>query len=288
MRSRARAGGSPSAICRSRNATTSSWLAAASAGSRPPGSIAARPAGAHPDPRQPRRLRRPCQAQRVHGRWTRRIIGYGGSQSFQSPEFVLRPSGQGLAAANSASTSSGSRPRSNATSILRSACRAACSFARETFGRDVLVAGDAPRHGRRRAHARPRQRQAAGRLRGRTFRSRRRARRSSSRSIRRSAIRSPAAAARRSARILKRTSYRDYLTKFCGCSDEVADLFQGRTLGFFGLGADAVPAEDVRDLGYPGFAGLGLRAGKRRPGASPTSITSPTAMPRSPDCWCAR
>ena len=58
--------------------------------------------------------------------------------------------------------------------------------------------------------------------------------------------------------LLKRTSYRDYLVKICGCSEEVANVLQGRTLGFFGLGADAVPAEDVRDLGYPGFAGLGL------------------------------
>jgi spermidine dehydrogenase len=44
----------------------------------------------------------------------------------------------------------------------------------------------------------------------------------------------------------------------CGCGDEVANCFQGRTLDFFGLGCDAVAAADVRDFGYPGFAGLGL------------------------------
>jgi spermidine dehydrogenase len=38
----------------------------------------------------------------------------------------------------------------------------------------------------------------------------------------------------------------------------VANCFQGRTLGFFGLGCDAVPAADARDLGYPGFSGLKL------------------------------
>jgi spermidine dehydrogenase len=59
-------------------------------------------------------------------------------------------------------------------------------------------------------------------------------------------------------KLLEKTSYRDYLIKFCGVGEEVANLLQGRTLGFFGLGADSVPAEDVRDLGYPGFAGLGL------------------------------
>ena len=74
------------------------------------------------------------------------------------------------------------------------------------------------------------------------------------------AIRSPAEAGEEKLAILKSTSYRDYLTKICGCSEEVANCFQGRTLGFFGLGADAVPAADVRDLGYPGFAGLGLPA----------------------------
>jgi spermidine dehydrogenase len=58
--------------------------------------------------------------------------------------------------------------------------------------------------------------------------------------------------------ILKRTSYRDYLIRICGCSEEVANCFQGRTHSFFGLGCDAVPAADLRDMGYPGFAGLGL------------------------------
>jgi len=61
-------------------------------------------------------------------------------------------------------------------------------------------------------------------------------------------------------KILKSTSYRDYLVKICGCSDEVANCFQGRPLGFFGLGCDAVPAHDLRSFGYPGFAGLGLPA----------------------------
>ena len=88
--------------------------------------------------------------------------------------------------------------------------------------------------------------------------------------------------------LLKRTSYRDYLTKICGCSEEVANVLQGRTLGFFGLGADAVPAEDVRDLGYPGFAGPRSAAARTPRGASPTSIISRTATRRSRGCWCAR
>ncbi|MBO0755664.1 MAG: NAD(P)/FAD-dependent oxidoreductase [Bradyrhizobiaceae bacterium] len=59
-------------------------------------------------------------------------------------------------------------------------------------------------------------------------------------------------------KVLKSTSYRDYLVTIWGCSEEVANCFQGRPLGFFGLGIDAVPAADVRSFGYPGFAGLGL------------------------------
>jgi spermidine dehydrogenase len=61
-------------------------------------------------------------------------------------------------------------------------------------------------------------------------------------------------------RILQKTSYRDYLMRICGCSEEAANCFQGRTLGFFGLGCDAVPALNVRSFGYPGFSGLGLPA----------------------------
>src|SRR5262245_19480642 len=60
--------------------------------------------------------------------------------------------------------------------------------------------------------------------------------------------------------ILKKISYRDYLMKHCDCSIEVANCFQGRTLDFFALGCDSVPAFDLMEVGYPGFAGLNLPA----------------------------
>ena len=69
--------------------------------------------------------------------------------------------------------------------------------------------------------------------------------------------------------MLKTTSYRDYLIKICGCNEEVVNCFQGRTLGFFGLGCDAVPAADVRDQGYPGFRGLNLPAAGGSGGGEP-------------------
>ena len=66
---------------------------------------------------------------------------------------------------------------------------------------------------------------------------------------------------------LKTTTYRDYLIKVCGCSEEVANCFQGRTLDYFGIGSDAVTAFEAMEAGYPGFAGLGLpgKAGEAEP-----------------------
>src|SRR5262249_1487089 len=57
---------------------------------------------------------------------------------------------------------------------------------------------------------------------------------------------------------LNKTSYRDYLIKTCGCAEEVANCYQGRTLDFYALGIDAVAAADAREAGYPGFDGLDL------------------------------
>ena len=57
---------------------------------------------------------------------------------------------------------------------------------------------------------------------------------------------------------LKSVSYRDYLIKICGVREEVANCFQGRTLDFFALGCDAVSAWSAKETGYPGFAGLKL------------------------------
>lgn len=186
----------------------------------------------------------------------RHIIGYGGSQSFQSPNSLYGRAARGLL------RDLGVDIKWFETAFDRSlypslGLSRGLFFAKEAFGRDALVAGDAPRFNadaatRKRNNARPlpdfvadfpisaegkAQYLAlfsAGRdpLEGRSLDQKR--------------------------ETLESTSYRDYLIKICGCGEEVANIFQGRTLGFFGLGADAVPAEEVRDLGYPGFAGLGL------------------------------
>ena len=47
---------------------------------------------------------------------------------------------------------------------------------------------------------------------------------------------------------LRRTSYHDYLTGRCGLGPEAARYFQARPYDYFALGSDAVPAWDCREL----------------------------------------
>jgi spermidine dehydrogenase len=57
---------------------------------------------------------------------------------------------------------------------------------------------------------------------------------------------------------LARISYAKYLTEIVGVSDELVKLFQPQPHGLFGVGIDAVSAQDAWGLGYKGFAGLNL------------------------------
>jgi spermidine dehydrogenase len=189
----------------------------------------------------------------------RLVIGYGGSESIDSPKTAYNEVARGLlhdlGVAVERFETAYERNLYSSLGLTRG-----MFFAREAFGLDVLVAGEPPADNadeltRRLANGRPRREFVADfpisdaskaqllALYDRT--------------------RDPLAGrpAEEKRRILKMTSYRDYLVKICGCSDEAANCFQGRTLGFFGLGCDAVPAADARDIGYPGFDGLGLPAG---------------------------
>jgi spermidine dehydrogenase len=58
--------------------------------------------------------------------------------------------------------------------------------------------------------------------------------------------------------LLRRTSYRDYLMNHCGLSAQAANAFHGRSLDFYGLASDMIPASAAREMGLPGFAALGL------------------------------
>jgi spermidine dehydrogenase len=192
----------------------------------------------------------------------RLVIGYGGSESIDSPKTqygeaakeLLRELGVEIGRFETAFE------RSFYSSLGLSR---AVFFAGEAFGRDVLVTGEPPGGGiddaaRRLANGKPLSEFVAA------FPI------SSASKAQLLALydsgRDPLGGktAQEKLEILKRTSYRDFLIRVCGCSEEVANCFQGRTLGFFGLGCDAVPAADARELGYPGFDGLGLQGRSAR------------------------
>jgi spermidine dehydrogenase len=188
----------------------------------------------------------------------RLIIGYGGSQSLQSPKTLfsavatdlLRDLGVNIARFETAFD----REFYPSLGLTRGVF-----FGREAFGRDVLVRGDTmtPAELAGRAGAGSRgltdafvaalPLSDAGKAQLKSLYD---------------GARDPLAGqtADEKLKLLKTTSYRDYLIRHCGAGVEVANCFQGRTLDFFGLGCDAVAAADLRAFGYPGFSGLGLPA----------------------------
>jgi spermidine dehydrogenase len=60
---------------------------------------------------------------------------------------------------------------------------------------------------------------------------------------------------------LARMSYAKYLTETAGVSEEIVKLYQALPHSLFGVGIDAVPAQDAWGLGMPGFEGLNLQPG---------------------------
>ncbi len=57
---------------------------------------------------------------------------------------------------------------------------------------------------------------------------------------------------------LARMSYTDFVTKLWKLDAGVLRFYQTRTHSLFGVGVDAVPAQDAFGLGFPGFSGMGL------------------------------
>ena len=64
--------------------------------------------------------------------------------------------------------------------------------------------------------------------------------------------------------LLARMSYADFLTGPAGAHRDVLPFLQTRPHSLYGVGIDAVPAQDAWGLGLPGFAGMNLA-----PGAGP-------------------
>jgi spermidine dehydrogenase len=75
---------------------------------------------------------------------------------------------------------------------------------------------------------------------------------------------------------LARMSYTHFLTHVWHLDPGVLPLFQTRTHGLFGVGIDAVPAQDAWGLGLPGFQGMHLDPGAG-PGQNRDAIRHPEA-----------
>ena len=58
---------------------------------------------------------------------------------------------------------------------------------------------------------------------------------------------------------LKKVSYRDYLRKDAGLGDEAVKYFDGATLDLLAMGPDIVPALEALGSRFPGFSRLGLK-----------------------------
>ena len=75
---------------------------------------------------------------------------------------------------------------------------------------------------------------------------------------------------------LARMTYAKYLTETMGCDPAVVKYFQTRPHAYFGVGIEAVSAQDAWGFGLPGFAGLNLGT-EPGPGISHDSIQSEEA-----------
>lgn len=68
----------------------------------------------------------------------------------------------------------------------------------------------------------------------------------------------PGKTAEEKATYLAATSYRDFLLKNVGLSEGAVKYFQSRTNDFMALSIDAVASSDAYNVGFPGFAGMNL------------------------------
>jgi len=87
--------------------------------------------------------------------------------------------------------------------------------------------------------------------------------------------------------ILKRTSYRDYLTKLCGLSREAATACKGRTLDFFDSGRIRAGLRRARSR-LSRLCRLEAAGRHQRGLDEPYIYHFPTETLRSRGCWCVR
>jgi len=190
----------------------------------------------------------------------RLLIGYGGSESIQSPKSYWSPTAMGLL------TDLGVRLKRFETAINTPlypglGLSTGVFFPRETYGQDTLVTGDPQRslptdippelH-----HGRPIERFAADCPLSAT------ARKDLVRLY--SDTRDVMPGLDMSARIdaLYKISYTDFLAKYWNLDPALVHLFNLRPIDLFALPGRLLPALYLAGSGYPGFQGLGLPANK--------------------------
>jgi spermidine dehydrogenase len=186
----------------------------------------------------------------------RLVLGYGGSESLQSPKALWSPVAMGLLKELGVDIArfetAFERKLYPSLGLSRGVF-----FPREAFGRDALVTGD-PTHtaadelGPGLLNAEPVTEFVAGF----PLDAEGRAQVLALYDAKRDPLRGKSREEKED--ILEKTSYRDYLIKFCGLSEQAANCFHGRSLDFMALASDMIPAEDAREMGLPGFDGLGL------------------------------
>ncbi|MDP1906906.1 MAG: NAD(P)/FAD-dependent oxidoreductase, partial [Hyphomicrobium sp.] len=183
----------------------------------------------------------------------RRIIGYGGSEAIQSPRSMWSDTATGLLRDLGVDVTRFDTAFDHKLYSGLGLTRGTF-FAREAFARDVLVAGDpsAP-PGEGAAAAGP---SRTAFIAATPLSDAGKAQLAALYESKRDPLAGKTPEEKRT--ILAATSYRDFLITLWGCSEEVANCFQGRTLSFFALGADSVAAADAFELGYPGFQAMGL------------------------------
>jgi spermidine dehydrogenase len=187
----------------------------------------------------------------------RTYIGYGGTQSIDSPA-PYSAVAKGLVSDLGIDVASYGKVLDSA--LYKSlGLKGASFFDKETFGADRLVVGDVRDEAfRNQAPFSEAVKRDLGRL-----------------LSEKSDPMAGLSVAEKKAR-LARMTYKDFVVKELKLDEGVLWPFQTRTHGLFGVGIDAVPAQDAFALGLPGFAGMGLDD-KPGPGQNYDSIRSEDA-----------
>ena len=184
------------------------------------------------------------------------LIGYGGTESLQSPSALYSPEAKGLLTDLGVGIARFETAFDRDHYPARGMSRA-MFFDKPTFGVDKLVTGD-PDQGvaddldADRLNARPLAEFLADFPLDEAGRKQILALHTEKRNF------WPGKGAKAIARKLDHMSYLDFLVKWWKVSPQVVACFRNLTCDFFAVGIDGVSASDAYDTGYPGFQGLPL------------------------------